>query len=144
MTNTSREMADVVSKVRRAWSSSRVSLEAAFDIITAAPGITFDNWASRAYPVHSTAPLPLRRAARQKARIALSRLSREGRIEKRYSLSGKMLLYVAGAVPKGGRDKNTDHYLLEKRLPPHSSDAKIEEAIKNATSPGTPNEGTEP
>lgn len=84
---------------RKTWSYERVSLEDAFLDIKFRPGIPFEEWAQIYLPREAVGD-PAKKAARQKARVALSRLYHEGRVEKRYrGEDGALVLYEAGKAP---------------------------------------------
>jgi len=81
---------------RKTWAAGRKPLEDCFDEIAANPGISFDEWAAICYPPIANGATAAR-AAKQNAHIALSRLNRDARIEKRYGANGTMYLYVIGS-----------------------------------------------
>ena len=111
---------------RRSWTSERVPLDSALSAIKAAPGITFDGWLTAVYPPTVAGNAKAAKAARSKAAVALSKLVADGRVVKRYGLSGVMLLYAAGAAPK-------DSSVLEKRLPIAARKPEVIAAITAAT-----------
>jgi hypothetical protein len=91
-----------VDGARRPWTRKRVDLEYAERTIWDRPGIRFDDWAAELYPAVPANP-ETTRAARSRAKVALSKLFLDGRIEKRYDAEGFLLLYRAGTAPKEGK-----------------------------------------
>jgi hypothetical protein len=84
---------------RRSWARLRVDLDYALKVIRDFPGISFDEWAKTwLYELPDSSAH--RSNARKKATVALSRLFRDGRVEKRYDGEGNLVLWVAGAAPK--------------------------------------------
>lgn len=79
-------------QIRRSWTRKRIDLDIAFAAIEDEPGISFDKWAVETYLQNEPRNPTTIAAARQKATVALSRLYRDGRVEKSYDGEGNMLL----------------------------------------------------
>lgn len=82
-------------RARRTWSMKRTPLDVCLDVIRKVPGITFDDWAKECYPPLAEGGVG-ERAARKTAQVALSTLYRDGVVEKRYSATGNLHLFVVG------------------------------------------------
>ncbi|MCI4370863.1 MAG: hypothetical protein L3J81_06005, partial [Thermoplasmata archaeon] len=84
---------------RRPWARHRVDLDYALKVVRDFPGIAFDEWIKIwLYELPDSGAHKVN--ARKKATVALSRLFREGKVEKRYDAAGNLVLWIAGTAPK--------------------------------------------
>jgi hypothetical protein len=91
-------------RLRRTWSYRRVNLSTAAIAFSQNywPGIVFDDWAAYLWGIEADQreTLASRKAARLKARVALSRLNIEGKVAKRvHPRDGRTLLFARADAP---------------------------------------------
>lgn len=90
---------DPIDFARRDYTTKRVFRDTAYEVIVAYPGIKFEDWAKRLYGKDATTAIEMR-APRNRARVTLSLLYRDGAVVKRYNDDGELILYATAAAPK--------------------------------------------
>lgn len=88
-------------RVKKRWTHQRVDMDVALATIHDSPGILFDDWC-KLWEVGDQVTSLLRKEARKKAQIALSKLFLDGRVEKlKRDEDGRLTLFPIGSMKHG-------------------------------------------
>jgi len=88
-------------RVKKKWTHKRVDMTIALATIHDNPGMFFDDW-SKLWMDGAQVTTLLRKEARKKAQIALSKLFLDGKVEKRRNAEdGRLMLFPIGKMNYG-------------------------------------------